>query len=98
MPSMPKKTPSSVSSSTTKTATTAAAPSSSSKKKLSLSHEEQVLLIKQRREVIEQRIVRLQSKIAKDQALLHKYTQPTSEGSSGSDDAPSDATLLQQNV
>jgi hypothetical protein len=69
MPSAPKKSSS----------------SSSKKKSLTLSQEEQVLLISQRRDVIEKRIQRLQSKIIKDQALLEKYTQPSTECSSGSD-------------
>ena len=44
------------------------------KKNSTLSVEEQTLIIKKRREVIEQRLVRLQAKIDKDRALLQKYT------------------------
>jgi len=58
--------------------------SPSSKKKPTASPEEQALLIKQRRDVIEKRLLRLQSKIEKDQALLLKYTLPPIEISSGS--------------
>jgi hypothetical protein len=47
------------------------------KKKPTLSPEEQALAIKQRREAIEKRLLRLQSKIDKDRALLKKYTLPT---------------------
>jgi hypothetical protein len=44
------------------------------KKKPALSPEEQALLVKQRREAIEKRLLRLQAKIDKDRALLLKYT------------------------
>jgi hypothetical protein len=47
---------------------------SSTTKKSPLSAEEQTLLLKQRRDAIEKRIVRLEAKIAKDKALLQKYT------------------------
>ena len=68
MPSTPKKT-------TTTTTTTA------TKKKLS--PEDQALIVKQRREAIEKRLLRLQAKIDKDRALLQKYAvQP-----GGGDDA-----------
>jgi hypothetical protein len=43
-------------------------------KKSALSPEEQALLVKQRREAIETRLLRLQAKIDKDRALLLKYT------------------------
>jgi hypothetical protein len=57
-----------------KTTTTTTTP----KKKPTLSPEEQALAIKQRREAIEKRLLRLQSKIDKDRALLKKYTLPPS--------------------
>jgi hypothetical protein len=47
---------------------------SSPSKKTTLSPEEQALLIKTRREVVEKRLLRLEAKIAKDRALLQKYT------------------------
>lgn len=50
------------------------APKKSSPKKTTLSPEEHALLQKTRREAIEQRIIRNQSKIDKDTALLKKYT------------------------
>jgi hypothetical protein len=49
---------------------------SSPSKKTTLSPEEQAILIKTRREVVEKRLLRLEAKIAKDRALLQKYTVP----------------------
>ncbi len=71
MPSAPKKT-------TTATNTAAATGGGpvAGKKKLTLSPEEQALVVKQRREAIEKRLLRLQAKIEKDRALLQKYTAP----------------------
>jgi hypothetical protein len=51
---------------------------SSPSKKTALSPEELAVLIKTRREVVEQRLLRLEAKIAKDRALLQKYTVPES--------------------
>jgi hypothetical protein len=73
MPSTPKKT-------TTTTTTT-------TKKKLS--PEDQALVVKQRKEAIEKRMLRLQAKIDKDRALLQKYAvvemvqEESSEGGEG---------------
>ena len=53
---------------------------SSNSKKTQLTPEEQELLVKKRREAIESRLMRLEAKIAKDRALLQKYTLPQSEG------------------
>jgi hypothetical protein len=53
---------------------------SSNSKKTQLTPEEQELLVKKRREAIESRLLRLEAKIAKDRALLQKYTLPQSEG------------------
>jgi hypothetical protein len=56
-------------------------PKKSSNKKTQLSPDEQALLIMQRREVIEKRLLRLESKIAKDRVLLQKYiVTPKEEG------------------
>lgn len=52
------------------------------KKKSTLSPEEHALLMKQRREVIEKRLLRLQAKVDKDRALLLKYALPQSLGES----------------
>jgi hypothetical protein len=49
---------------------------SSTSKKTTLSPEEQAVLIMTRREVVEKRLLRLEAKIAKDRALLQKYTVP----------------------
>lgn len=59
MPSAPKKSP---------------ATPGTAKKKPTLSPEAQALAVKQRRESIEKRLLRLQAKIDKDRALLQKYT------------------------
>jgi hypothetical protein len=57
------------------------APKKSSNKKTQLSPDEQTLLNMQRREAIEKRLLRLESKIAKDRVLLQKYTiTPQEEG------------------
>lgn len=72
MPSAPKKT-----TAATNTATaTGGGGSVAGKKKPTLSLEEQALVVKQRREAIEKRLLRLQAKIEKDRALLQKYTVP----------------------
>jgi hypothetical protein len=55
------------------------APKKSSNKKTQLTPEEQELLVKKRREAIESRLLRLEAKIAKDRALLQKYTLPQIE-------------------
>jgi hypothetical protein len=46
----------------------------SAAKKSPLSAEEQTLLLEQRRDAIVKRLERLEAKIAKDRALLQKYT------------------------
>jgi hypothetical protein len=59
------------------------APKKSCTKKTPLSPEEQALVIQQRREAIEMRLLKLEAKIAKDRALLLKYTTPQSVEEAG---------------
>jgi len=58
------------------------APKKTAPKKSTLSPEEHALLMKQRREAIENRLLRLQAKVDKDRALLLKYALPQSLGES----------------